>query len=105
MIVGEVTRSKLLLSMGDLKATRMNVQRSLIQSEFELGNNAAEATKLNCCAKSEGTVDHGIVIRWLKKFCSSGKNLDDQAKSGGPKTVNSDAVLQAIVAERISNFC
>ena len=37
----------------------------------------------------EGIVDPSIVTRWLKKFCLSFKNLDNQAMSGQPKTVDS----------------
>ena len=57
----------------------------LMLYESELGNNAAEATKTICCAKGEGAVDDSTVTRWLKKFCSGCKNLDDQTRSGRPK--------------------
>ena len=76
----------------------MNVQCSLIQElmvyEFELGHNSAEATKNISCAKSEGIVDHSTETRWLNKFCFICKNLNDvQARSGRPKTVDSEAIL------------
>ena len=35
--------------------------------EFELGNNALEATKNICGMKGEGTIDHSTINRWLKK--------------------------------------
>ena len=80
----------------------MNVQRNLIRElilyEFELGHKAAEATKNIRCAKGEDAVDHSTVTRWFKKFRSGCKNLDDQARSGRPKTVDSEAVFQAIEA-------
>ena len=44
----------------------------------------------------KGEVDHSIVTRWFKEFCLSYKNLDDQAKSGMPKTVFFKAMLQAV---------
>ena len=54
--------------------------------------------KKNCCAKSEGAVDHCTETRWFKKFLSSYDNFDDQAKSGWPKTVDLEAVFQDIEA-------
>ena len=41
-------------------------------------------------------IDHNTVSRWLKKFHpSSYKNLDE-TKTGRPKTMDFEAVLQAI---------
>ena len=52
------------------------------------------------CIKGEGTVDHSQVSRWLKKFCSDYKNLNDQARSGGPKkNVDSEAVFHGTKAK------
>ena len=52
----------------------MNVQRRLIWEpilrEFELGHNAAEATKNIGFAEGEDGVDHISVIRRFKKFRS-----------------------------------
>ena len=84
----------------------MNVQHSLIREfmlyEFKLGCNFIEVTK-NISAKVKVTVDHCLVTRWFKKFCLVCKNLDDQAKSGRPKTVDSEAVLQPIEANLVSS--
>ena len=38
----------------------------------------------NICCVKDGVVDHRAVTRWLKKFCTGCKSLDDQAKSGAP---------------------
>ena len=86
----------MLHSVRDLKAIQINVQRYLIWElyELELGYNFAETTKNIGCVENEGAVDH----RWLKKFHSCCKNLDDQARLGGLKSVNFEAVLQAIEA-------
>ena len=46
-------------------------------------------------AKGEVAVDHSTVTRWLNKFQLGCKNLDGQVVS--PKTMNSEAILQAIV--------
>ena len=64
--------------------------------EFELGCNAAEATKNICCAKSEGADDYSTVTRWSKKFCLDYKNLDNQTKLGRPKSMNFEVMLQAV---------
>ena len=80
--------------MYDLKAAKMNVKRTLnrnfIHYKFELDHNAAEATKSICCEKDKGTVDCNTVSRGFKKFCSSWKNLDDQANLGQSKSVDSE---------------
>ena len=52
-----------------------------------------DTTKIICCAKGEDAVDHSIVTRWCKKFQSSCKNLNNQARSSRLITVNSKAVL------------
>ena len=53
-----------------------------------------EATKDIYGAKCESTLDHNTW--YFKKFYSEYKNLDDQAKLGRPKTMDSGAMLQAI---------
>ena len=52
--------------------------------------------------EGEATVDHNTVSRCFKKFCLGYKNLDDQARSGRPKTIDSKIVLQTIEANSIS---
>ena len=44
-----------------------------------------EATKNICCVKGEGTVDHSTVFAWVERL-------------GKPKTVDSETVLQNIMA-------
>ena len=46
-----------------------------------------------CFQEDEGALDYSTVTKWLKKFYSSSKNLDNQTRSGWPKTG-----FQAIVA-------
>ena len=108
MIVGALTCCALLLSLCDLKAAQMNEQCSLIQIlmlyKFKMGHNSAKATKSIYYAKDEGAFDHCIITKWFKKFHSGCKNLNDQAGSGRPKTMNSEITFQAIEgnpAERI----
>ena len=70
--------------------------------EFELGHNTTEATKNICSAKNEDAVNHSIINRWFKKFHLDCKNLDIQARSGRPKTVDSETMLHAIEANPVS---
>ena len=84
--------------MWDLKAAKTIVKRSLIRElmvyEFELGHNAAETTKDICCTKGEGTLDQSAINRWLKKYHKKYYiNNDVQASWGGPRIVDSGAVL------------
>ena len=51
--------------------------------------NWVEATKNICWVKSEDATDHSTVTSWFKKFCSGCKNPNNQAKSGGPKSMDS----------------
>ena len=101
VIIDGLTYCVLLLSVGNWKATQMNVQHNLIQKfklyEFELSHNVVESTKNICCIKIESTVNHITITRWFKKFCFSYKNLDNPARS-----VDSEAVLWATV-ENLAN--
>ena len=64
-----VTRCALLHSVCDLIATQMNVLCSLIWEPmhyvFKLDQNAAEVTKIICCAKNKGAIDHCTVTKWF----------------------------------------
>ena len=97
VVVGALTLCAFLHPLYDLKATKMNMQCICILKlrlyEFELSHNAAESTKIIYCVKGESTIDHSIINRCFKKFCLGGKNIDDQARSNRPKTVNSEAML------------
>ena len=42
----------------------------------------------NICKKDEDVVDHSRVTRWVKKFCSGCKNLDNQAWLDWTKTAD-----------------
>ena len=75
----------------------------LMLYEFKLVHNAEETTKNICYAKSEGAVDYSPVIRLFQKFHLGYKNVDDQARSGWPKIVDSETTFQAIVANQAIN--
>ena len=92
---------------NNCKTIQMNGQHSLIQElmlyKFKLGCNAVEATKKSCCAKDEGAVDQGIVIRLFMYFHLGRKNLDNQTSSDMAKRVESKTMLQAIEANFVSS--
>ena len=73
----------------------VNVQRELLLYEFELGG-----SNLFCCAKGERAIDYS---RWLKKFRTGCKNLDDQVRSGMPKIVDSEVLPKTTEANRASS--
>ena len=56
----------------------------------------------NIYVKGEG--DHNMVSRWFKKFCLCCKNRDDQSRSGRSKTMDSEAVFQAIEVNLVSSI-
>ena len=53
--------------------------------------------------KQPKTFDHSTVTRWLKKFRSGSKNIDDKARLGQTKTRDSDTVLLALEANPASS--
>ena len=63
--------------------------------EFKLSHDTMEATESIFCAESKCAVDHRTGAIWLKKFYLGCKNLNNQARSGRCKTVDSEAVLSA----------
>ena len=84
--VGALWHCELLHCMCDLKAMQINVRRRL--KEFKLDRNFPEGTKNICTAKGESRV--GV----QKLYCSKNVfqvTLDDQVKSGWPKTKDSEA--------------
>ena len=60
--------------------------------EFELSLNDKKKTEV-FIVKGEVTVGHSAALRWFKKFHKSCKNLNDQARSGCPKSVDFEAML------------
>ena len=65
--------------------------------------NAAEANKNICCAKYDGAVDHILVTRWLKKFLSDCKNLNDQTRSVRPKGIEDTRLVVALEVYQASS--
>ena len=70
---------------------------------FKQNHNAIEIAQTIYYVKDESAVNHSTVKRWFKKFRPGYKNLDNQAKSGRPKTVDSVVVLKAMEANSTSS--
>ena len=92
VVVGVLTRSTCFHSVCDLKATQMNLQSNLIRElilyEFELTHITVGSTKKHLPSE----------VR--KRSC--GKDLDDQARSGRTKSLNSKAMIKFIEATLVS---
>ena len=74
------------LTVCNLKTVQLNIQRHLIWQlilyMFKLchKNATVEATKIICCAKSEGVIEYSAVTRWLKIFLIRLQGQGFQAK-------------------------
>ena len=85
-----------LLCVCDLKAAQMDRQCSLIQELMRLNWAITPWKKPKTLAVRKVKVLLITVTSWFKKFCLGYKNLDNQVRSGRPKSVASKAILQAI---------
>ena len=70
--------------------------RKLLLYEFQLGHNATEAARNINNAKGDGTVPIRTAQNWFLNFRSGNLSTDDQARSGRPREVDRDAVIEAI---------
>ena len=90
VVVGVLTCSTLLYWVYGFKTTLMKMQKSLIYElmlyKYEVGWDAAEATKSICCTKCKGSVDQSKVTKYFKKFSLGYQNFNDLKRSGRPKT-------------------
>ena len=98
VVVSVMTRYTLLHSMYDFKAAwSCGLIREHMLYEFELGYKPTQVTKNFYWAQREGAVDHSILNRLFKKFCSGWKNLDNQKRSVRPESEGSEAMHQVTV--------
>ena len=70
--------------------------RKLLKYEFELGHNAKEAVTNINRAKGAGTVAYSTAKRWFSKFRSGNLETDDKKRSGRPREVDRDAVVNTM---------
>ena len=70
--------------------------RKLLKYEFELGHNAKQAvTNINRAKRAE-TVAYTTAKRWFSKFRSGNLETDDKKRSGRPREVDRDAVVNTV---------
>ena len=104
VVVGELTY----YALCNLKTMQINIQCSLIWElmiyKFKLGHNAVEATRNICCVKGEDTVDQSTVTKWLKKFCSGCKNLNNQERLSRSKTINIEYLSLFTTRQDLTQF-
>ncbi|KAI1720226.1 flavin-binding monooxygenase-like domain-containing protein [Ditylenchus destructor] len=72
------------------------VIRELLKFEFELGHSAKEAMDNINRAKGAGTVSRTTAYEWFSKFKSGNMTIEDNPRSGRPREVDRDAVVNAV---------
>ena len=86
VVFADLTVFVLLHFSWNLKFTKVNVQRSLIQElvsyKFEVDDNAAEVTQNICNAMCKSAVDNSSVTGWFMKCQSFCKKLNHLARHG-----------------------
>uniref|UniRef100_A0A914DSU9 Mos1 transposase HTH domain-containing protein n=1 Tax=Acrobeloides nanus TaxID=290746 RepID=A0A914DSU9_9BILA len=70
--------------------------RKLLKYEFELGHNAKKAVTNINRAKGAGTVAYSTAKRLFSKFRSGNVETDDKKRSGRPREVDRDAVINTM---------
>ncbi|KAI1715023.1 histone-lysine N-methyltransferase SETMAR [Ditylenchus destructor] len=72
------------------------VIRELLKFEFELGHSAKEAMDNINRAKGAGTVSRTTAYEWFSKFKSGNMTIEDNPRSGRPREVDREAVVNAV---------
>src|SRR3569623_3144464 len=76
--------------------TNLGDIRKLLKYEFELGHNAKlVVTNINR-AKGAETVAYTTAKKWFSKFRSGNLETDDKKRSGCPREVDRDAVVNTV---------
>lgn len=70
--------------------------RQLLQYEYQLGHNAAEATKNICNAEGADSLNDSTARRWFQKFREGDFSLKDQPRTGRPVCIDSNELLTNI---------
>ncbi|KAI1704613.1 histone-lysine N-methyltransferase SETMAR [Ditylenchus destructor] len=72
------------------------VIRELLKYEYELGHSVKEAIENINRAKGAGTVAQRTAYEWYSKFESGNLTVEDNSRSGRPREVDREAVLNAV---------
>ncbi|KAI1703227.1 histone-lysine N-methyltransferase SETMAR [Ditylenchus destructor] len=68
----------------------------LLKYEYELGHTVKEAIENINRAKGAGTVAQCTAYEWYSKFKSGNLTIEDNPRSGRPREVDRDAVVNKI---------
>ncbi|KAI1728226.1 histone-lysine N-methyltransferase SETMAR [Ditylenchus destructor] len=72
------------------------VIRELLKFEFELGHTVKEPIENINRAMEAGTVSRTTAYEWFSKFKSGNMTIEDNPRSGRPREVDRDAVVNAV---------
>ncbi|KAI1714829.1 histone-lysine N-methyltransferase SETMAR [Ditylenchus destructor] len=72
------------------------VIRELLKYEYELGHTVKEAIENINQDKGAGTVAQRTEYEWFSKFKSGNMTIEDNPRSGRPREVDRDAVVNAV---------
>ena len=73
--------------------------RHCLLYEFQLGHNAAMATRKICQAIGENAVSNATASRWFDRFRNKDYSLQDEDRSGRPVEINMDELKQLIESD------
>ena len=73
--------------------------RLLLHFQWKLKSNATEAARKICEAYGEGIVSDRTARDWFAKFRAGNEDLSDKPRSGRPREVNRQAVVNRIEEE------
>ena len=76
--------------------TNLGDIRKLLKYEFELGHNAKQVVTNINRAKGAETVAYTTAKKWFSKFRSGNLETDDKKRSGCPREVDRDAVVNTV---------
>jgi len=77
-------------------ATQKEITRNLLLYEFRLGHNAQTAFDNITRAHGRQMISIRQTYEWFAKFRADNTNLADQPRSGRPREIDRDAVIEAI---------
>ena len=77
-------------------ATQKNIVRNLLLYEYQLKHDAETALANINRAKGQQVMSRATAFRWFSKFRDENTDLNDQPRSGRPREIDHDAVIEAI---------
>ena len=108
LVLWKIYRERCMIGMNWERDSRKPILPARLDDDDVLlvwyGDNATEANKNICCTKGENLLDHSTLTRGFKTFPSGCMSLNDNSRSGKPKTVDSEVMLRDIEANLASSI-